>query len=272
MSFNEDESVFKKDNIEKYLNEVAKVYRKKIGKKMPAEIILIGGASVLINYGFREMTTDVDGLIFAASAMKDAISDVTDRFELPYGWLNQDFKNTDSYSSKIVQYSEYYKTYSNVLTVRTVSAEYLIAMKLRSGRSYKNDLSDIVGILEAHKELGNPISVDQIQKAVIDLYGDWNVISPKAVRFLQNIMKEGDYSKLYINTLEYEGKNKIELQAFEEYYPGVLKQTNIDKIVDDLNRKSIIERLREKKGQVNREQVNPSTDQPRRSRNDDFSL
>lgn len=70
---------FTKENIDAYLKAVAKEYRKLVGKNMPAELILIGGASVLINYGFREMTTDVDALISAASAMKDAINNVRDK-------------------------------------------------------------------------------------------------------------------------------------------------------------------------------------------------
>ena len=41
---------------------------------MPAEITLIGGASILVNYGFRASTYDVDALIQASSAMKDAIN------------------------------------------------------------------------------------------------------------------------------------------------------------------------------------------------------
>lgn len=35
-----------------YLKELAKEFRKLNGKTMPAEIILIGGAAVLANYGF----------------------------------------------------------------------------------------------------------------------------------------------------------------------------------------------------------------------------
>ena len=34
---------FTKDNIDLYLKEVAKEYRKQVGKGMPAELILIGG-------------------------------------------------------------------------------------------------------------------------------------------------------------------------------------------------------------------------------------
>lgn len=44
-----------------YLKELAKEYKKR-NKNVPAELILVGGASVLINYGFREMTTDIDAI------------------------------------------------------------------------------------------------------------------------------------------------------------------------------------------------------------------
>lgn len=74
---------FTKENIDTYLKEVAKEYRKQLGKNMPAEMILIGGASVLINYGFRDMTTDIDAIIQAASAMKDVINRVGDKYNLP---------------------------------------------------------------------------------------------------------------------------------------------------------------------------------------------
>ena len=42
----------------------------------------------------------------------------------------------------------YYKIFP--LTVRTIVTEYLVVMKLKSGRCYKNDLSDIVGIISEH--------------------------------------------------------------------------------------------------------------------------
>ena len=67
---------FTKDNLENYLKELAKEYRKLVGKDMPAEIVLVGGAAILTNYGFRDMTTDVDAIIHAASSMKDAINKV----------------------------------------------------------------------------------------------------------------------------------------------------------------------------------------------------
>lgn len=78
---------FTKENLDTYLKELAKEFRKQNGKSAPAELILVGGAAILTNYGFRDMTTDIDAVIHAASSMKDAINRVGDRFHLPNGWL-----------------------------------------------------------------------------------------------------------------------------------------------------------------------------------------
>ena len=67
------------------MKELAKEFRRINGKSTPAEIILIGGAAILANYGFRNMTTDVDAIIHAASSMKDAINRVGDKYDLPNG-------------------------------------------------------------------------------------------------------------------------------------------------------------------------------------------
>lgn len=188
-----DGSVFTSDNLDEYLKEVAKEYRKMGGKFVPAEIILIGGAAVIANYGFREMTTDIDAIIHASSAMKDAINVVGDRHNLQNGWLNTDFLRTSSYSSKLEQYSTYYRTFGGVMSVRTIRAEYLIAMKLRSGRLYKNDRSDIAGILAEHEKRGEPISMNRIDQAIINLYGGWEQIPESSQTFLREIIEGADF-------------------------------------------------------------------------------
>lgn len=78
--------VFTKENLDIYLKELAKEFRKLNGKTMPAEIILVGEAAILTNYGFRNMTTDIDAVISASSAMKEAINHVGDKYQLPNGW------------------------------------------------------------------------------------------------------------------------------------------------------------------------------------------
>lgn len=234
----ENKVEFTKENIDIYLKELAKDYRKAVGKNMPAEIILIGGASVLINYGFRNMTTDIDAMIHAASAMRDSIYRVGDRYDLPSGWLNEDFKHTVSFSPRLVQFSKYYKTYANVLTIRTIDAEYLVAMKLRSGRQYKSDLSDILGILAEHEKNGTPLTFECLQKAVLDLYGSWNVLPETSRSFIDNVMKKGHFEELYAQIVKGEKETKQLLLDFEVSYPGVAKETNVDSIAENLQRKS----------------------------------
>ena len=120
---------FTRENLDSYLMELAKEFRKKNGSRMPAEMILMGGASILINYGFREMTYDMDAIIKSSGAMRDAINTVGDRLGLPIGWLNTDFVHTNSYTPRLAEHSKYYKTFANILQIRTVSDEYSLLIK-----------------------------------------------------------------------------------------------------------------------------------------------
>ena len=233
----ENSNYFTKENLNTYLKELGKEYKKINGKSMPAEIILIGGAAILANYGFREMTTDVDAVIHAVSSMKEAVNHVGDKYNLPNGWLNADFMKTDSYSSKLDQYSVYYREFSNVLTVRTVSAEYLIAMKLCSGRKYKKDLSDVIGILAEHEKRGEPITIDRIDKAVTDLYGSWDMISEDSENFIHEAMEKGNFEKAYDEISAEETKTKSLLINFEQDYPGVANTANVNDILKNLKKK-----------------------------------
>ena len=250
-------SEFTKANIDMYLKELAKEYRKQVGKAMPGEIILIGGASVLINYGFRNMTTDIDAIISGASAMKDALTLVRDRFDLPVDWLNSDFMITDSYTPKLTEFSTYYRTFSNVLTVRTVSAEYLIAMKLKSGRQYKNDLSDVLGILIEHQRSGNPITLDLIQKASSDLYGSWYSIPEPSRFFIRNVMERQseDLEKLYAEIVLGEQETRMLLTDFEENNPEPVSPAEVNRITETLQnnseRVSVISKLRQISSNMN---------------------
>ena len=190
---------FTKENLDTYLKELAKEFRRLNGKRVPAEIVLVGGAAILTNYGFRDMTTDIDAIIHATSSMKDAINHVGDKFDLPNGWLNADFMHTGSYSPKLDEFSVYYKSFYGVLSVRTIEAEYLIAMKLRSGRKYKNDLSDVIGILAEHKKKGEPITFEKIDAAVVTAVG---TPSPKTQNHLLRMHLKTEILKIYIHRLK----------------------------------------------------------------------
>lgn len=228
---------FTKENLDSYLKELAKEYRKLNGKSMPAEIVLVGGAAILTNYGFRDMTTDIDAVIYAASSMKDAINLVGDKFSLPNGWLNADFMHTPSYSPRLDEFSVYYKTFYGVLSVRSVSAEYLIAMKLRSGRKYKNDLSDVIGILAEHEKNNAPITLEKINAAVNNLYGGWDNFPEDSETFIENAMKNGNFTDVYNSVKNEEKDSKDILLDFQKDYPNVAKESNINDIIESLKRK-----------------------------------
>ncbi len=221
------DTLFTRDNLDSCLKELAKEFRKINGSRIPAEIILIGGASVLINYGFREMTYDMDAIIQASSSMKDAINHVGDRLGLPNGWLNTDFMKTSSYTPKLIQYSKYYKTFSNVLRVRTVSAEYLIVMKLMAGRQYKNDLSDVVGILLEQQNNGKKIHLDDIKRAADELYGNYDKVPDFSRTFIEAACHDSNLAELYKRIREDERKSKNILLEFQDHYPGVLNRDNL---------------------------------------------
>lgn len=236
MSFEYNE-IFTREKLDLYLKELAKAYRKLGGKDMPAEIILIGGAAIVAHYNFREMTTDIDAVIQAMSSMKEAANHVSDRYHLPNNWINDDFKKTTSYSPKLSQYSVYYKSFYGVLSVRVISAEYLIAMKLKAGRQYKKDLSDIAGILAEHASRGNPIEQEQIITAIINLYGTTKAISNDAMQFLVHILQEGNYKDVYETVLKEEAANRELLLDFQEVYPNTVREENADNIIALLREK-----------------------------------
>jgi len=231
------ENAFTRDNLNEYLKALAKEFRRRNGTAMPAEIILIGGASILANYGFREMTYDMDAIITASSAMKEAIAFVGEKYSLPNGWLNTDFTRTKSYSQKLLEVSLYYKTFSNIVTIRTVAAEYLVAMKLMSGRRYKNDLSDIVGILWEHQKSENPITMDMIDSAVLALYGGWDEVPENSKAFISAVLANGDYETLYSQSRDSELQSRDILLDFEQRYPNTLKAEDIDSVLEKARRK-----------------------------------
>lgn len=228
------EMAFGKDQIDSYLKEVAKQYKKLNRKGMPAEIILIGGASILINYGFRDSTYDVDALIQASSSMKDAINYVTDTMSLPNGWLNDDFRKTTSYTPRLVRFSKYYRTFSNMFTIRTVTGEYLVAMKLKAFRQYKHDISDVVGVLREHMRMDDPLTLERIDKAVFDLYDGWDNMPENAKSMIQSILNNEDMDVLYEAYAQEESAAKDVLLTFDDKYPNVLKEDNLSDILNHL--------------------------------------
>lgn len=228
---------FDKQQVDKYLGELAKRYRKVRDRSIEAEITLIGGTAILVGYNFRNSTTDIDALIRASSTMKESINYVADKNGLPNGWLNDDFIHTSSYTPKLEEYSIFYKDFYGVITVRVITAEYLVAMKLFSFREYKNDQSDIIGILAEHKKRNQPLSIENIDKAVKNLYGGWDKCAKGAKEFIENLISQDDLDLLYISTRESEKVIRESLSELDKKYPKTINERNIEDFLKSLKDK-----------------------------------
>jgi len=224
-----------KEKLDDCFAELGKHFRKQYNKKAEAEVILIGGASVLINYDFRNASADADALIQASASMNESINHVRDKFGLPHGWLNEDFRNTKSYTPKLRSVAVYYRTFSNVLKVMTVKDEYLIAMKAMSGRRYKFDLSDIVGILWEHSKNNEPITRQEVDSAIALLYGQQE-LPAVSKQLLDDVFASGNYESIYNEVRIQEQRAKEQLLEFVEKYPNAVNEDNTDEILDAIMR------------------------------------
>ena len=176
-----------KEQLDNIFKELANALKKKLkGKKFSYELIIVGGASILLNYSFRMSTIDIDCLDMNDALMNETINAVVSKYDLPNGWINTDFIKTNSYTPKLIQYSTFYKSYANnTLIVRTIKDEYLIAMKMVAARKYKHDYSDIYGILKENKSL----KYEDIITAVKNLYGTIEIVNTEMLSFVKKLFE-----------------------------------------------------------------------------------
>jgi hypothetical protein len=96
-----------------------------------AEFVVVGGAALVLLYGARQTTKDVDAYFVrpAAAVVRNAASRVAGMLELPPDWLN------DGAKAYLVQVTDGPVLYeSEFLLVRAPSIVQLLAMKLAAWR------------------------------------------------------------------------------------------------------------------------------------------
>ena len=228
----QSEKKITRDNALDIIKQFAKEYRKELGKA-PAEIIIVGGGSIMLNYKFREATQDFDVILKAASGARDVIKRFADEQGLPRDWMNTDFIKTASYSDALSEVSKHYCSLNNgALEIRTVSGVYLIAMKLRANRDYRNDISDAIGVLIEERRLGNAISYADIENAYSKLYK--TEIPDKLAEIMGPICdKNIDELQAY-----YDMQNKMEHEVGDKIVTYINEGANINtKNVDEVTAK-----------------------------------
>lgn len=204
-----------KDTLDKYLTALAYEFRKLTHNQVPIELIIVGGASILLQYDFRESTLDVDCFIHMNADLKEAIKRVAYKYDLEQKWLNTDFIKTSSFSNKLIEVSKFYKSYTPAFDVRLIEGIYLIAMKMKAGRLYKHDLSDITGIIKDYFNNRIEIRLEMIEEAVIDLYGSKESVSDEIWSLVKAILNTKDLEALYKTHTQFEmTMNEFEITQF----------------------------------------------------------
>lgn len=149
-----------------------------------AEIIVVGGAAVVLLFQARETTKDVDALFLLpeAARIRDAATHVAAQLDLPADWLNDGAKG---YMVGLTTGELLYESPS--LTVRAASLPQLLAMKLAAWRDAldREDarllLSRISGSADDVWEIVKPfVAGHQIDKAWYAFQDLWEALHGSA--------------------------------------------------------------------------------------------
>jgi hypothetical protein len=106
---------------------------------LPAEILVGGGAALVLLYDARQATRDVDAFVFSSTdptAVRQAAREVAEPLGLPEDWLNDGAKG---YLHGLIPGEVLFQRRS--LTVRAIGVQQLLAMKLSAWRD-DIDISD----------------------------------------------------------------------------------------------------------------------------------
>ncbi|MFZ4484696.1 MAG: DUF6036 family nucleotidyltransferase [Chthoniobacterales bacterium] len=135
------------------------------------EIVLYGGAAMVLAHQARLSTKDVDAVFLPKSTVYEAAAEVTRDHGAPDGWLNDAVQGFVSEKSDTLPLLDWPN-----LKVYVAAPEYLLAMKclsMRLGRD-DTDLSDIKFLM---KRLGLQRTDDVLR--LVESYYPANQIQPK---------------------------------------------------------------------------------------------
>ena len=132
-----------KQDIEKYLRMLGQELLK---QQITGEILLVGGAVMLLKVQNREVTKDIDAYFKPEQAdrIREAAKAIADREGLAYDWINDGVKGFFYTQPPAERWAEY-----PGLRVYVPSLDYLFAMKVVAGRP--QDIEDIKALAQELK-------------------------------------------------------------------------------------------------------------------------
>ena len=175
-----------RENIDEYLEALAvKINEAGIGKH---RLLIVGGAAMALKYQDGRSTVDIDICFREQNNLYACCTRVAEQYNLPEDWINADVMHSDSFSYKLFDNAELYKTYGNMLEVYVVSDLDLYCMKIVSFRP--KDVQDMEALADTLRHDG--ISVEDIITNFIRLYGSEYHLrnDDRKIRFIEMQLKK----------------------------------------------------------------------------------
>ena len=182
------------------LNLLSEVNDKLHEQGKSASILLSGGASMSLLFSRDRVTQDVDAVLLSSdrSEFRNVVSEVGTENGLKEDWLNDAVKGYIDFNWK----REFIPVGLSNLTVYSVPADKLLAMKLSSGRSYSKDREDAIELMK-HLDIRSPKEALEILEDAVPE----QLLTAKTRYFTQETFNE--YSERYhIEELGLEHKNE----------------------------------------------------------------
>jgi hypothetical protein len=171
---------FSKSELERMLSLLNEQLRK---NGVTGEVCLVGGAAMILAFGSRESTRDIDALVMAPAGVRTAVAQVAEANGFPPNWLNDGAKGFAAGQSTemkdILQLSH--------LRVLVPPAEYILAMKCLAARVGldEHDKEDTKFLMQ-HIGLRSPDAV----LAIVEKYYPRERIPAKTQYFIQEACDE----------------------------------------------------------------------------------
>ena len=113
-------------------------------------------------------------------------------------------------------------------------------MKMVAARSYRNDISDIIGILLYAQKAGNRITMEQIDHALSVLYDNpEGIVREELFRQVERYtnMDCSDLYTAYWEMKDKEKRTKEDIVEISEKYPDVVAEKSVESIIEEIRKK-----------------------------------
>ena len=163
---------FAREDIVTLLCEVAMRYAKRNGP--PLNVLIYGGAAVILRHKFRTAAHDIDYALREPSPLfEDCAEDVGKRYRLLPFWMHrlEEFTSAPRFRENFYRHADVFRlnAASGNLSFWVQDTDWQLANKLCWFRRYrKNDGRDIVGILQGR----DGDAVKQVSQSVGDVFGE----------------------------------------------------------------------------------------------------